>query len=121
MLFAGADAAGERGERGLLPSECFVGGRPHPARRSAPPHCCALHGPTHEPTASHAPPNTACPAALGLFGIVPVLHLLYLHADVWHVRTACIMDVAMGATYLVGACVCVGGLGVRGGGGGCVE
>lgn len=49
--------------------------------------------------------------ALGLWGIVPVTHMTFLHWNTYAVRKAIVLDLCMGATYLVGW----GG----GGGGGC--
>jgi hypothetical protein len=40
--------------------------------------------------------------ALGLWGIVPVTHMTFLHWNTYAVRKAIVLDLCMGATYLVG-------------------
>jgi hypothetical protein len=44
--------------------------------------------------------------ALGAWGIVPVTHMTFLHWNTYAVRKAIVLDLCMGATYLVSDGTC---------------
>jgi hypothetical protein len=44
---------------------------------------------------------------LGMWGVVPVTHLLLTHGHVWAIWTAFKLDVLMGVIYLVSTAVCL--------------
>ncbi len=44
-------------------------------------------------------------SSLGLFGIIPTIHLARIHREVDHVHEALLLDILMGVIYLTGTCV----------------